>query len=279
MRLLPALLTTLVVSLAACSVDEGSESKGESETTASTEGLKPGMADILVDRCVPLDSSTCDEFVEPHLCCSDDPTALDLNDLEAEVTPAYVGRGGEGVPVFSGANNASSSSGVCVAEGLVPPTSALADVGAQGCPVPCNPQWDASDVSAVCGSGALCCQIQELQAEDCVFDPNLSELGCFRPATGYDILLGYTTWAPSEHATHQDPGGLNCEQFVAALPTQVLTDAGITAADALNACYQRLGVASQRGLCLFGATVCPYAAPDYIDACEELNMQNALPGC
>lgn len=272
-----ALLTALLaLPLAACSVDDGSESTGESETSA---GQTPSMADVFVDRCAPNESSTCEGFTEPHLCCSDDPTALDLANIEALVTPIYVGRGGEGVAVFSGANNANSTQGVCVASGSVPPVQALADVGAQGCPVPCNPLWDASDVTSVCGSGAQCCQVQELQQEDCVFDPNLSEAGCFRPATGFDIPLGYTTWAPSQHVTHQDPGGLNCEQFVAGLPTQELTDAGLTVTDVLNACYLRLGVASQRGLCLSGLDACPYAAPDYIDACEELNMLNNLPGC
>ena len=258
----------------------------ETETETGSGGI-PGAADPLVDRCnpsLPLEQTACAEFIEPHLCCSDDPAALDLGDLTAYVTPAYQGRGGEGTPLFSATNNPLSQSGVCVID-AVPQSSALSEVNAQGCPVPCNPQWAASDIEAVCGSNQLCCQFQELEPEDCGFDPNLGDAGCFRPVTGDDIQgfggLDASDWSSSAHATHQDPGGLGCLSWVMAVPADVLADNGLDSSEVLLACYRRLTVANQRGLCLgsSGGIACPYAQPDYIDACEQLNNETGLSGC
>ena len=257
--------------------DAGSGSESDSESGSEGETGKQGPGDLLVDRCDPSAVDACSEFIDPHLCCSDDPAALDLANIDTEVTPAYVGRGGEGTPIFSGGNNALSRSGTCVAEDFVPPAAALADVGAQGCPVPCNPTWSSSDITTVCGSGYVCCQIQELEPEDCVLDPNLGDAGCYRPVTGNDIQ-GFGGIDATSHATHQDPSGTSCEVFVNAIPPNVLADNGLTASDALLACFRRLSVANRRGYCLAGAavTACPYAVPTYIDACEQLNADNGL---
>ena len=230
-------------------------------------------------RCSPGGSSpNCPEG-EDYVCCSDDPAALDLDNLDAFVTPYYVGRGGEGTPLFSGGNNPLSTSGMCVKQGSVPPTGALADANAQGCPVPCNPTWSAGDITAVCGAHTICCQTTELDPADCVLDPQVGSTGCWRPATGLDISGGLSNWAGTAHMTHQDPGGTKCEQFVlgaaGALPN------GVSSQDLLQACYRRLTVANQRGFCLGGAGVnfCPLAQPAYRDACEQRNDAEGRPGC
>lgn len=277
----------MIAALACAKPDGVADTDTATDTTTDSDSTtgKPGMADPLVDRCDPSSVDPCAEFIEPHLCCSDDPAAVNLSDLDAAVTPNYVGRGGEGTPIFSGSNNASSRQGVCVADGSVPPVAALADVGAAGCPVPCNPQWSASDISSVCGQSALCCQFQELAPEDCGFDPNLGDSGCWRPVTGNDIQglggIDASDWSMVDHATHQDPGGSGCEKFVAEIPPNVLADNGLTPQDVLLACFRRLSVANQRGLCIGGAAgaVCPYAAPAYIDACEQRNDDEGRGGC
>lgn len=271
-----------LVALACQAPNAGTTATDSSDSTSSSGG---DTADPLVDRCEPSAADSCAAFAADTLCCSDDPTAIDLANLAEFVTPNYLGRGGEGTPIFSGGNNPLSRSGACVEVGSISPAGALADVNAQGCPVPCNPRWDATDVNAVCGNGGLCCQVQELQPEDCVLDTNLGDAGCFRPVTGGDITgLGggdLTSWAGTDHVTHQDPSGINCEVFVSAVPASVLVDNGITPEDLLLECYRRLTVADQRGFCSnsVGLDSCPYADPAYIDACEQLNSDNALAGC
>ena len=241
-------------------------------------------------RCSPGgDDPTCPtQGDDIYQCCSDDPAALDLDSIDSFVLPKYPSRaGGTGIPLFSGGNNPLSTSGMCVRAGSVPATGALAEVGAQGCPVPCNPTWSSSDVTSICGTGTICCQTTELQPEDCVLDTTVGDSGgCFRPIKGTDIAGipgndNYTDWAPNAHKTHQDPGGINCQVFVGGIPGSVLSDNGIDATDALNACYRRLTTANQRGFCLGGAgvAVCPLAQPAYRDACEQLNDLNGLLGC
>lgn len=219
---------------------------------------------------------------ENYLCCSDDPAALRLSTIEQLVTPRYQGRGGEGTPLFSGGNNPLSRSGMCVRSGSVPVSSALADVNAQGCPVPCNPTWSGSDIRDVCGNNTICCQTTEIEFEDCVLDPTAGDAGCYRPATGFDIdgvgTQNLSNWGGTAHKTHQDPSGTNCKAFVEGLPAEVLNAQGLTAAQALNACYRRLGVANQRGFCL-GADRCPLAQASYRDACEQRNDLQGLNGC
>ncbi|PRP90908.1 hypothetical protein ENSA5_59830 [Enhygromyxa salina] len=238
-------------------------------------------------RCSPGgDSPNCPtEGGATYQCCSDDPAALDLEQLEEFVTPDYQGRGGEGTPLFSGGNNPLSTSGMCVKLGSVPPTGALADINAQGCPVPCNPTWSSGDIASVCGANTICCQTTELEPEDCVFDPSAGDDGCYRPVTGSDIdgvgSTNLTNWAGTAHKTHQDPSGTNCEFFVQGLPASVLSENNISAQEVKRACWRRLTVANQRGFCLGGAgvNVCPLAQPAYRDACEQLNDANFLQGC
>ena len=240
-------------------------------------------------RCSPGgDDPTCPtQGSDVYQCCSDDPAAIDLDDINATVTPRYPSRtGGSGTPLFSGGNNPLSKSGMCVKVGSVPATGALAEIGAQGCPVPCNPTWSNSDISSICGAGTICCQTAEVQEEDCVLDTTVGTSGgCFRPATGNDIegvgSQNLTNWGGTAHRTHQDPSGLNCQVFVQGVPSAILNDNGITAGEVLDACYRKLTVANQRGFCLGGAgvNVCPLSQPTYRDACEQLNDLNGLQGC
>ncbi|KIG15715.1 hypothetical protein DB30_05285 [Enhygromyxa salina] len=202
------------------------------------------------------------------------------------MSPKYQGRGGTGTPIFSGGNNPLSKSGMCVQVGSVPPTLALADVNAAGCPIPCNPSWGTNDLNAVCGQGTICCQTTEIEFEDCVLDPNMGDNGCYRPVVGTDIMgtnssTNLTNWGGSKHATHQDPSGTNCEVFVAGLPSSVYSGQGIDPGDALRACYHRLTVADRRGFCLGGGpgVFCPLAQPNYRDACEQRNDLELRQGC
>lgn len=220
---------------------------------------------------------------ETYVCCSDDPAALLIteNGINNFVTPKYTGRGGQGTPIFSGGNNPLSKSGMCVREGSVPITGALADINAQGCPVPCNPTWGKKDIEAVCGANTICCQTVELEPEDCVLDPDAGNAGCWRPATGSDIAAGLTNWGGTAHMTHQDPSGTNCQKFVQGIPSSILSAQNLTAEEVQQACYRRLTVANQRGFCLGGAGVnfCPLAQPSYRDACEQKNDAEGRSGC
>lgn len=227
---------------------------------------------------------------ENYQCCSDDPAALLLTEqgISTYVTPRYQNRpgGDNGVAMFSGGNNPLSQSGMCIKANSVAPAFALIEPNAQGCPVPCNPTWSSGDIAAVCGAGTFCCQTTELDPLDCVFDPDAGDNGCFRPATGDDITgvgsNSLSTWSPTSHVTHQDPGGHNCEAFVMGLlGTNVLSQNNLEQQQVVNECYKRLTVSNQRGFCIGGPGVagCPLAQPGYIDACEQQNVQNFLTGC
>jgi hypothetical protein len=125
----------------------------------------------------------------------------------------------------------------------------------------------------------------EIEASDCVLDPDLGDAGCWRPVRGDDIVglggLEATAWSANEHATLQDPGFHGCEAFVAGLSDAALDTAGVTADEVRLACVRRLGVANQRGYCIGGPGVagCPLAQPSYRNACEQLDDANALGGC
>lgn len=223
-------------------------------------------------RCSPAGGDpTCPtQSGDEYICCSDDPSALDIDDLTADVLPGYLGgRGGSGTPIFSGGNNVFSTSGMCVRSGGVPIEGALEDGGARGCPVPCNPTWSDDDVETVCGANTLCCQTVELEPEDCVLED-----GCWRPAIGTDIQgvgdTDLTRWAPNDHRTHQDPGGGSCQEWV----TAVSLERDIDTQAVLRACFRRLTVADQRGFCLgmANAAACPLTDPSYVDACEQRNL-------
>jgi hypothetical protein len=234
-------------------------------------------------RCSPGGESPCPEG---YICCSDDPAAIDLDDINMAVLPEYQGRGGTGVPLFSGGNNSLSITGMCIAAGAVPIEGALADVGAQGCPVPCNPNWTGDQIEEVCGGNTICCQTVELDAKDCVLDMAVGDNGCYRPVTGTDIDglggLDATQWKGTEHTTHQDPSGVNCKTFVGGVGADVLEDKGITAAELERACFRRLTVADARGYCLGkspSVQACPLEQPTYRDACEQLNDAEGRMGC
>jgi hypothetical protein len=229
-------------------------------------------------RCQPSSPNPEKRCPEREQCCSDDPAAIDLLDLDGPALPAYEGRSGSGTPLFSADRNDAGYSGLCVEVGSVAPAFALPS----GCPVPCNPSWDSDSVAAVCGAGSFCCQTLEVDASDCVFDQGLGDDGCWRPARGDDIMgLDATSWSADALATLQDPGGQQCEAFVTGLSDEQLDDAGVTADDVRLACLHRLGVANQRGFCIGGPGVagCPLAQPSYRDACEQLNDAEGHPGC
>ena len=92
--------------------------------------------------------------------------------------------------------------------------------------------------------------------------------------------MSLTDWSLSAHATHQDPGGTNCQVFVQGIPPMLIMSNGLTEQEILIACYLRLTVANQRGFCLggLGLDACPIA-PGTADACAQLNLDNALSGC
>jgi hypothetical protein len=244
-----------------------------------------------VDRSTPTTSSRCQpsgeapQYPEEYVCCSDDPAALELANLDADSLPAYEGRGGSGVPLFSGTRNFASESGMCVHQGSVPPAGALTEAVVQGCPIPCNPSWSNEDLAVVCGPDTLCCQTVELDVADCVLDPALGSSGCWRPAHGGDIEglggLEATGWTAAEHVTLQDPGGLDCQKFVAGLTDDLLDTFAVERDAVMRACLRRLSVADQRGFCLGGANdnSCPFAQSSYRDACEQRNDAEARVGC
>lgn len=186
-------------------------------------------------------------------CCSDDPAAV------GGALPAYQNSAvtNAEAPYFSGNNNGIGTSGMCVRTGELPAGSGLSESAAADCPTPCNPTWVASDMTAVCGADRVCCQTREVQPEDCVRDGDAT----WRPATGDDVLGGITDWSSGRHATHQDPGGVGC--------VQLNGDTG----DAFFECVAELSVADQRGFCmaLQPGDACPHTAPDYLDACEQIN--------
>jgi hypothetical protein len=267
-------LLTFLLTLA-CATDEPSPDIQTSESESGGDGDSIGLV------CDSSSPAACESA--GGLCCSDDPAALLLEDLDAQVTPQYQGGAGEGIPLFSGGNNPLSRWGMCVAAGSVPQGDALDDVNAQGCPIPCNPNWDAADVALICGPARVCCQTVELGPEDCALDPDLGDSGCWRPVTGNDVMglggLDSSNWSSTDHATHQDPNGTSCQQFASGLPAEVLADYGLTDQDVFVACVRRLGVADTRGMCTSADAACPFAAPSYRDACEQRNDVEGRTGC
>jgi hypothetical protein len=227
-------------------------------------------------RCDPANPDCPTDFgTGSYVCCSDDPAALDLDDLGAAALPRYAGKSGSGTPLFSGTNNNLSRSGFCIDTAQVPPSAAIQDPGSGfGCPLPCNPTWSNSDIQTVCGAGTVCCQSVELDEKDCALDPDLGDSGCWRPVTGNDIDsnafdgLKTSNWSPSAHVTHQDPNGTGCTAFITA-------SGGNN--QALSACFRRLSVADQRGFCQSG--VCPLTDPAYRDACERKNDGEGRTNC
>ena len=211
-------------------------------------GLAIGLGAVVATSCVSVEYPTVafrcnprqsDNCPEDFFCCSDDPAQLD------------------GQRLFSGLNNDLSNVGMCVQNGSIPAGSGLIEL--PQCPVPCNPQWDASQVANACGANRVCCQTVEITANDCILDGN-----AYRPARGQDVLDGLSTWAPTQHDTHQDPNGKVCLEI----------SGGDQTSNLFKDCVRSLGVADTRGFCmqLGPGQGCPTDNPAYLSACDKLNM-------
>ena len=220
----------------------GGQGEVDSETsTGSSSSTGPEVG----DRCTPsLSPDPCGDL----LCCSDDPAAQEGKLPAFNGTPisdVY------GVPIFAEANNSLSRRGQCVAPESDRPLS-------NDCPSPCNPRWDAADVSTICGTGRLCCQSQALTEDDCIIDP---DTGRWRAVTGADIFLGLSSWG-DRHPTAQDPNATGCSFFAGTTDVSDPT---------YSDCLIQLNVADQRGWC---ADTCPCVE----DTCELRNV-DAVPQC
>lgn len=182
-------------------------------------------------RCDPRQGDNCPDT---HFCCSDDPSTADGN------LPNYMGKNipGSSTPLYADTANRAGTSGMCVNTDDIPLNQGLLDPAALNCPIPCNPTWSASDVSAVCGPARVCCQTVELGDKDCV-----QKDGVWRPVTGDDIgakdIVPTTNWNNVAHATHQDPNGTVCAAVSGGVNT-----------DAFGECIKHLTVADQRGFCM-----------------------------
>jgi hypothetical protein len=212
-------------------------------------------------RCSPATSPECPDG---EVCCSDDPATT------KGLLPAYYNAADNtkfGVPIFSGANNPLSSSGMCVStDGIDSPFTTK-------CPVPCNPTWDVGRREAICGGGIQCCQMQELDPiKDCVLDPMTNK---WRAVTGADIGAPpkLSTWG-GLHTTNQDPLGAQCTVFA--------TSGGTKPVDkvALADCYAQLSVANQRGFCRLSCPciedVCDAKNPGYVAKCGGVAPQTTM---
>ncbi len=189
---------------------------------------------------------------ESEVCCSDDPATIGgrvPNYYEpTRLDDIY------DVPIFSGANNTLSSSGMCIDVAGLPAMPFV-----NRCPVPCNPTWSAAEHNRVCGEMSFCCQTQELDPVlDCV---NVE--GKWRAVTGADIGVQsdgkvITNWGDL-HTTNQDPFGENCTLF----------SSGNN--DVKEDCFDQLSVANQRGFCKESCPcvedVCDMKNPGYIPKC------------
>lgn len=207
-------------------------------------------------RCDPRQGDNCPDT---HFCCSDDPSTAD-----GEV-PAFAGKDISGsTPLYADTANRAGTSGMCVRTDDIPMGSGLLDLAALNCPIPCNPKWDAGDVSTVCGAGRVCCQTVELGDRDCV-----QEDGVWRAVSGADIgkndIVPITNWNNVAHDTHQDPNGSVCAGI-----------SGGASGEAFLECITHLTVADQRGFCMALAPgqACPAssaAIPPYVSICEAKN--------
>lgn len=197
-------------------------------------------------RCDP-SSGDADKCPEGETCCSDDPSTV------GGKKPNYymdnVQNDEYGVPLFSDINNSLSTQGMCVElGGFMSPL-------VNGCPVPCNPTWDAGTIGEICGPTQQCCQTQELDStKDCIMVD-----GRWRAARGEDIIAKRTGWGPA-HTTNQDPFAKGCNVFAQ----------GNT--DSLRDCIEQLTVANQRGFCY--SLGCPCVE----DECDKKNPDFA-PKC
>jgi hypothetical protein len=235
---------------------------------------------ITAFRCDPSNPTCPSKYGDgTYVCCSDDPAAIDLAAPNELALPNYATMGGTGIPLFSAEANSLSSWGFCIETAQVPIDAGIASPGpGLGCPKPCNPTWEATDITAVCGAGTSCCATVEIEESDCALDPDTQ---CWRPVTGGDIMgLGgadVSDWSSSDHATHQDPAGGGCDTFVMG-QAAAISAAGLTSQEARVACFRKLSVANQRGFCQ-GPMECPLANPLYRDACEQINDREGRTNC
>ncbi len=248
-----------VVFLLAC----GSEPASHSDTDAQPDtGLEDdaqpaGLYGTVGFQCSPRMAAASDGVCAPsYSCCSSDPSThggqrpdFDAQDISA------------GMPYFAGANNNLGTKGMCVHLESVREELSLTVNEAQGCPIPCNPTWDADDIEATCGEGVECCQTTVIEPDDCIQDDPEDPLS-WRPARGSDILEGRTDWGPARHQTHQDPSGSACQTFA--------TEAGDLDDPGFVACVEALTVANQRGYCGRFARGC--GQDEGLDACQQINM-------
>lgn len=191
-----------------------------------------------------------------YTCCSDDPATVG-GKLPNYFNPTTIDDT-FGTPIFSGNNNALSTSGQCVQTGDFPSPFAT------GCAVPCNPRWDADSRETVCGAASVCCSFTQIDPDkDCILDG-----GTWRAVTGADIGKDFNgvkeTWGPL-HTTNQDPDGTSCMTFAGG--------SGTFNQEALEDCIRQLSVADQRGFC-YAPELCPCTEdlcaqknPGYVNKC------------
>lgn len=189
-------------------------------------------------RCSPADDAECPDGQK---CCSDDPSTTEGK--KPNFFMPMVLNDEYGTPIFSGNNNPLSTSGMCVK------TGGFTSPFSNGCPVPCDPTWDASTSAEICGTTSKCCQMQELDAtKDCILDGTT-----WRAVTGADIGKNFNgvdeTWGPL-HASNQDPVGANCMLFASG------GGGGPLNQTAFDDCLDQLTVADQRGFC-YDPNKCP----------------------
>ena len=182
-----------------------------------------------------------------YVCCSDDP-ATTLGRLPNYFFPDKLDDK-YGTPIFSANNDSLSASGQCVKLGFPTPL-------ANGCPVPCNPTWEAARQTELCGT-AVCCPFTQVDPDkDCVVDP---DTGKWRAVRGTDIGT-LSVWG-LQHTTNQDPTGASCKLFASGGIEGAPPDMAV-----LADCYDQLSVADQRGFC-FAAAACPCTE----DLCDQKN--------
>ncbi len=224
---------------------------GMTSTTGTTTATSPttGELDNPAGFCRPQaqDPAACPA---DYICCSDDPATTQGR------LPNYFNQPLDeqfGVPIFSAMNNVLSYSGQCVDVGEF--LSPLAN----GCPVPCNPTWSASQRTSICGAGTACCPFQLVDPDkDCVIDPDTAR---WRSVRGTDIPT-LSNWGAA-HTTNQDPDGKSCALFATAGtdPDPVV----------LADCFDQLTVADQRGFCYASCPcqedLCDMKNPDWVPRC------------
>lgn len=223
------------------------------EDNAQPEGLYGTVAFQCIPRREAVANGVCPSS---YSCCSSDPSTHGGQRPDFDARDVAIG-----MPYFAGPNNNLGTRGMCVHLESVREELSLTVNEAQGCPIPCNPTWDADDIEATCGEGLECCQTAAIEPNDCIQD-DPEDPQSWRPVRSSDILEGRTDWAPARHQTHQDPSGSACQSFA--------TDAGGLDDPGFAACTEALTVADQQGYC--GRIAYGCAQDEGLDACQQINM-------